>query len=76
MSAIDGIFGRMLRISDTEDTVQIMIVEHLISALQLLGLTSVEVHLDKESYAEFLSEKAPQKIAFKKPTYIIPICGP
>ena len=75
MSAIDGTFGRMLRVSDEAETVQVIIVEHLLSALQLLWLSNVEIHLDAGCYAEFLSGKA-CGIGFRKPTYIVPICWP
>ncbi|MEI6711407.1 MAG: hypothetical protein WCK88_04325 [bacterium] len=76
LSAIDSIFGRMLKLADKAGTVQILIVEHLLSALQLIGLSShTEIHLDTSCYAEFLSRKA-AGLGFQKPTYIIPICGP
>ncbi len=76
LSALDSVFGRMLRLSDSDETVQILIVEHLLSALQLMGLSSsTEIHLDESCYARLLSRNIPL-IGLQKPTYIIPICGP
>lgn len=75
LSATDSVFGRMLRLSDPGETVQILIVEHLLSALQLLGLSHVEIRLDMSCHARLLSKNIPL-IGLQKPTYIIPICGP
>lgn len=45
LSAIDGLFGRMLRVGDKSSKIQILIVEHLLSAIRLLGLSHIEIHI-------------------------------
>lgn len=45
LTAIDGIFGRMLRVGDASSKIQILIVEHLLSAIRLLGLSNIEIHI-------------------------------
>jgi hypothetical protein len=75
LHAIDGIFGRMLRVSDAESKVQILIVEHLLSAIRLLGLSGIEIHIGESCRAPLMSSGIP-KIWFNQPTYFIPICGP
>jgi len=36
LNAIDSKFGRMLRVEDDKKTIQVVLVEHLLSALQVL----------------------------------------
>lgn len=75
LHAIDGIFGRMLRITDREQKVQILIVEHLLSAIRLLGLSDIEIHIGASCRAPLVSRDVPV-IWYNKPTYFIPVCGP
>jgi UDP-3-O-acyl-N-acetylglucosamine deacetylase len=60
LQAIDGIFGRMLRVSDAESKVQILIVEHLLSAIRLLGLSGIEIHLAESCRAPLMSSGIPK----------------
>ncbi len=60
LTAIDGLFGRMLRVSDTSSGVQILIVEHLLSAVRLLGLSDIEIHIGESCRAPLMSSDIPK----------------
>lgn len=46
LHAVDTKLGRMLALRHPEHDIQIMLVEHLLSALTLLGLTDIQIVLD------------------------------
>ncbi len=50
LQAIDSSLGRMLRMADDSETLQIVLVEHLLSAIQLLGLTNIEIVIDESDF--------------------------
>lgn len=60
LTAIDGLFGRMLRLSDASSNVQILIVEHLLSAVRLLGLSNIEIHIGESCRAPLMSSGIPK----------------
>jgi len=72
LQAIDSTLGRMLRVSDDTQTFQIVLVEHLLSAIQLLGLTNIEIVLDESDFGPLTSSGVPI-FGLKKKTYWIPV---
>jgi len=60
LNAIDGVFGRMLRVTDAESSVHILIVEHLLSAIRLLGLSDIEIHIGDSCRAPLMSSGIPK----------------
>lgn len=75
LTAIDSKLGRMLRVEDDKKTIQILLVEHLLSALQVLWLTNIEIVLDKSSYGPSTSTKVPI-FWLGHPTHWIPVMWP
>lgn len=59
-SAIDGIFGRMIRVRDDASNIQILIVEHLLSAIRLLGLSNIDIHIGESCRAPLVSSGTPK----------------
>ncbi len=55
LEAFDSIFGRMLRIH-MENGAQIVLVEHMLSALALLGIQNVDIVLDSSCYGPMTSK--------------------
>lgn len=72
LTALDSSLGRMLRVSDNKETFQIVLVEHLLSAIQLLGLTNIEIVIDESDFGPLTSSGAPI-FGLKKKTYWIPV---
>lgn len=75
MEAIDSPLWRMLCIKDESSDTKIMLVEHLLSAIQLLWLTNIEIVLNDSSYWPLTSTKVPL-FWFWHPTYWIPVMWP
>jgi hypothetical protein len=75
LQAIDSTLGRMLRVTDNAQTFQIVLVEHLLSAIQLLWLTNIEIVLDESDSGPLTSSAVPI-FWLKKKTYWIPVMGP
>lgn len=59
LQAIDSTLGRMLCVQDDKKTFQIVLVEHLLSAIQLLGLTNIEIVLDESQFGPLTSSEVP-----------------
>lgn len=75
LQAIDSTLGRMLRVTDDKQTFQIVLVEHLLSAVQLLGLTNIEIVIDESDFWPLTSSTVPI-FWLKKKTYWIPVMWP
>ena len=69
---VDTKLGRMLCLRHPDHNIQIILVEHLLSALNLLGLNSVEVVMDKSAYGRLTSTNVPV-LGLGIPTYWVPV---
>lgn len=72
---VDTGLGRMLCLRHPDHNIQIMLVEHLLSALNLLGLNNVQIVLDKSAYGRLTSSKVPL-LGLSRPTYWVPVVWP
>lgn len=72
---VDTKLGRMLHLKHPDHNIQILLVEHLLSALNLLGLNNVEIVLDRSSYGKLTSSNV-AIFGLWMPTYWVPVVGP
>jgi len=72
---VDTKLGRMLHLKHPDHNIQILLVEHLLSALNLLGLNNVQIVMDKSSYGKLTSSNA-AVFGLWMPTYWVPVVWP
>ena len=72
---VDTKLGRMLCLRHPDHNIQIILVEHLLSALNLLGLNNIQVVMDNSARWRLTSTNAPV-LGLWMPTYWVPVVWP